>query len=87
MAKQFKNVGRIRGPEGPAGEDGERGPQGPSGSEGPEGPAGIDGEDGQDGKDGKPLIIKDTLSSESELPDDAEVADAYIIDGDLYVYQ
>lgn len=44
------------------------------------------GSKGQDGADGTSISIKGTLSSESELPTTGTAGDAYIIGGNLYVW-
>lgn len=44
------------------------------------------GSKGQDGADGTSVSIKGTLSSESELPTTGTAGDAYIIGGNLYVW-
>lgn len=44
---------------------------------------GEKGETGETGATGKPMTFKETLANEAALPEDAEVADAYLI-GELY---
>lgn len=86
MSEKWQNVGRIKGEDGKDGTngiDGERGPEGPKGERGNDG---KDGVNGKDGKDGNPLIIMGSYENESELPESAEVGNAYIVDGDLYVW-
>lgn len=46
----------------------------------------IKGPQGKTGEDGIGIKILDSLNSESELPQSAEVGDAYIINGYLYAY-
>lgn len=46
----------------------------------------IKGPQGKTGEDGIGIKILDRLNSESELPQSAEVGDAYIINGYLYAY-
>lgn len=85
------------GPQGPQGPQGIRGPQGPQGIQGPQGergpvgPTGPQGTPGLNGTPGDAVIIIDTLTAESQLPDPTTVArnSAYIItDGDTgsYIY-
>ena len=52
----------------------------------PQGIQGIQGEKGNDGADGAGVSILGTLTAESELPSSAAVGDAYLINGDLYVW-
>ncbi|TVQ88650.1 MAG: hypothetical protein EA393_08425 [Bacteroidetes bacterium] len=71
------------------GEPGPSGPQGPAGPHGPQGEPGPQGPEGPEGPQGNPgtgVNILGSLTDPSELPDDAEVADAYLIDGDLWVW-
>lgn len=70
----WKNVGRIKGEKGDKGDKGDPG-------------EGTQGEKGNKGDPGNPLVIKDTVDSESDLPTDGKTGEAYIVDGDLYVYQ
>lgn len=53
---------------------------------GSKGENGADGADGKDGADGTSVSIKGTLSSVSELPTTGTSGDAYIINGNLYVW-
>lgn len=85
----------IQGPEGDKGDTGELGPEGPAGPEGPqgdtgpigpEGPQGPQGHPGEDGKDGTGVEILGDLASEADLPDSGVEGDAYLIDGDLHVW-
>jgi len=52
------------------------GPQGPTGPEGPQGPPGR-------GLEG----IQGTLASPYDLPDNPELGDAWIIDGQLWIWK
>lgn len=52
----------------------------------PKGEKGDKGEQGDKGETGEGVNIKGELSSESDLPVDGKSGDAYIIDGNLYVY-
>jgi hypothetical protein len=54
------------------------------GAQGPEGPRGLPG---KDGKDGTGVNIISELLSESDLPSTGLPGDAYMIDGNLYVWQ
>lgn len=47
----------------------------------------IRGEDGKDGKDGAPMVIEGSVASEGDLPSQGQVGQAYIVDGDLYVWK
>lgn len=67
----------LRGPQGPQGPQGEKGERGEQGEIGPQ---------GIQGKTGAGLNIISNLSSSDELPINANNGDAYIIDGDLWVY-
>jgi len=71
------------GPQGPKGDTGETGPQGPKGDTGETGPQGPAGADGQDGTG---VSILGSFDNESELPANANVGDAYLVGGDLYVW-
>lgn len=75
-----ENVGNIIGPQGP------QGPQGEKGDVGPQGPQGPQGEKGEQGNDGTSLNILGTKESEADLPLSAEKNDAYLIDGEMWVF-
>ena len=75
-----ENVGNIIGPQGP------QGPQGEKGDVGPQGPQGPQGEKGEQGNDGTPLNILGTKESEADLPLSAEKNDAYLINGEMWVF-
>lgn len=75
-----ENVGNIIGPQGP------QGPQGEKGDVGPQGPQGPQGEKGEQGNDGTSLNILGTKESESDLPLSAERNDAYLINGEMWVF-
>lgn len=47
---------------------------------------GFNGKDGEDGADGTSVNVKGTLDSISQLPTVGQPGDAYVIDGDLYVW-
>jgi hypothetical protein len=68
------------GPQGPQGIKGDTGDQGPQGPQGPQGVQGIQGEQGAG------LTILGTLADPSELPATGNDGDAYLIDGDLWVW-
>lgn len=84
------------GPEGPAGAQGVQGATGPAGATGPQGepgpagpagPAGPEGSPGPAGPPGEGLRILGAVANEGELPSsEQEVGDAYLIEGDLYVW-
>lgn len=47
---------------------------------------GEKGEPGKDGNDGTSVNIKGELASEDQLPESAQPGDAYVVNGDLYVW-
>lgn len=47
---------------------------------------GEKGEPGKDGADGTSINIKGSVSSVEELPESANIGDAYVVNGDLYVW-
>lgn len=73
----------AKGEQGPPGPQGDQGPQGIPGEQGPEGPEGPQGERGADGTG---VYIIGTKDDPSELPAYAEIGDAYMIHGDLWVW-
>lgn len=75
-----ENVGNIIGPQGP------QGPQGEKGDVGPVGPQGPQGEKGEQGNGGTSLNILGTKESEADLPLSAEKNDAYLINGEMWVF-
>lgn len=75
-----ENVGNIIGPQGP------QGPKGDKGDVGPVGPQGPRGEKGEQGNDGTSLNILGTKESEADLPLSAEKNDAYLINGEMWVF-
>nr|DAG44772.1 MAG TPA: collagen triple helix repeat protein [Bacteriophage sp.] len=75
-----ENVGNIIGPQGP------QGPKGDKGDVGPQGPQGPQGEKGEQGNDGTSLNILGTKESEADLPLSAEKNDAYLINGEMWVF-
>ena len=78
-----ENVGNIIGPQGvpgPKGDKGDVGPQGPQGLQGPQ------GEKGEQGNDGTSLNVLGTKESEADLPLCAQKNDAYLIDGEMWVF-
>lgn len=75
-----ENVGNIIGPQGP------QGPKGDKGDVGPVGPQGPQGEKGEQGNDGTSLNILGTKESEADLPLSAEKNDAYLINGEMWVF-
>lgn len=72
-----ENVGNIMGPQGV---------QGPKGEKGDVGPQGPRGEKGEQGNDGTSLNVLGTKESEADLPLSAEKNDAYLIDGEMWVF-
>lgn len=75
-----KNVGNIIGPQGA------RGPKGDRGDVGPVGPQGPRGEKGEQGNDGTSLNVLGTKESEADLPLSAGKNDAYLINGEMWVF-
>ena len=75
-----ENVGNIIGPQGV------QGPKGDKGDVGPVGPQGPQGEKGEQGNDGTSLNILGTKESEADLPLSAEKNDAYLINGEMWVF-
>lgn len=78
-----ENVGNIIGPQGvpgPKGDKGDVGPQGPQGLQGPQ------GEKGEQGNDGTSPNVLGAKESEADLPLSAEKNDAYLIDGEMWVF-
>jgi hypothetical protein len=71
------------GPQGPAGVAGAVGPAGPKGDTGAEGPGGAQGPKGDVGAG---LKIVGTVASQSELPATGTTGDAYLVNGDLFVW-
>ena len=85
------------GPQGPSGPQGPAGPTGPSGAgiPGPAGPPGQEGPQGLTGEPGQGLTVLGVLDNENELPVfgsgegetlDLFPGDAYLVDGDLYIW-
>ena len=72
------------GPIGPTGPEGPIGPQGIEGPIGPIGPTGPQGPQGPAGKDGATMNLIGQLVEPSDLPPNAQLGDAYMIDGNLY---
>ena len=70
------------GPAGPQGATGAAGQQGPTGAQGAQGPQGLKGDIGEG------LHVTGSVAEAADLPDDAEVGDAYIVtaDGHLHVW-
>jgi hypothetical protein len=87
-----------QGPIGPAGADGAQGPIGPAGADGEPGPQGLPGADGADGapgpagpqgptgETGAGLNIVGSFDTAAELPATGEPGEAYIVAGDLYLW-
>lgn len=75
-----ENVGNIIGPQGI------QGPKGDKGDVGPQGPQGPRGEKGEQGNDGTSLNVLGTKESEADLPLIAGKNDAYLINGEMWVF-
>ena len=82
----WKNAGRIQGPQGETGETGPQGPQGIQGVQGEQGIQGVQGIQGPKGEDGTSVTITGHLDDVSELPEQGEKGQSYIIGQDLYVW-
>lgn len=80
---EMVNAGEFVGPQGPKGEKGDKGEKG---AEGPAGPQGPQGEKGEQGNDGTSPNILGTKESEADLPLSAEKNDAYLINGEMWVF-
>lgn len=78
-----ENVGNIMGPQGVQGPKGDKGDVGLQGPVGPQGPR---GEKGEQGNDGTSLNVLGTKESEADLPLSAEKNDAYLIDGEMWIF-
>lgn len=82
----------VKGDKGDKGGMGDQGPtglqgiQGPKGDQGDQGPQGPKGDKGIKGDTGAGVNIIGTLNNPSELPASGNTGDAYLIDGDLYVW-
>lgn len=75
-----------RGYTGAKGDQGDQGPIGPVGPQGPQGERGEQGPQGEQGPEGAGIRILGELDNPSELPPSGNLGDAYIIDGDLWVW-
>ena len=64
----------------------EKGVVGVYGEQGPKGDPGPQGEKGEQGNDGTSLNILGTKESEVDLPLSAEKNDAYLIDGEMWIF-
>jgi hypothetical protein len=74
------------GPQGPAGPKGDAGPQGSPGSTGSQGAQGPKGDKGDKGDVGSGLKIIGTVAGANALPQTGTTGDAYLVNGDLYVW-
>jgi len=74
------------GPPGPAGGAGPAGPPGNTGPPGPAGGTGPPGPQGNPGQDGTGVDIQGSLDQVSQLPGTGSPGQAYLIEGDLWVY-
>lgn len=72
-----------QGEPGPKGDTGNTGPQGPQGEPGPQGDPGPKGETGEQGTG---VTIKGSFDTEDQLPATGESGDAYLVGGDLFVW-
>lgn len=70
----------ITGATGPAGADGVAGPTGATG------PAGVAGATGPAGPQGTGLTILGSFATTADLPPSGSAGDAYLVQGDLYVW-
>ena len=75
-----------KGPQGEQGLPGEKGDKGDTGETGPQGPQGEQGPQGPQGEAGTSVNIIGSFENPSELPDLGELGDAYLINGELYVW-
>lgn len=73
----------LKGEKGDTGERGLKGDQGPKGDKGDKGDPGPQGPQGEVGAG---LNILGSFDSVDELPETANIGDAYLVNGDLYVY-
>jgi len=77
----------VQGDPGPEGPEGPLGPEGPQGIQGDPGPIGPEGPEGPEGPAGTGVTILGSFNDSSELPSSGnEEGDAYLIDGDLWVW-
>ena len=79
----------TKGDKGDNGATGPTGPQGPQGAKGDKGDTGPQGPAGANGKDGTGVTILGSYASEEALNTahpTGNIGDAYLIDGDLYVW-
>jgi hypothetical protein len=77
-----------RGPPGPPGPSGAQGPPGPQGAQGNPGAAGAPGAPGPEGPPGRGLeAIQGELPAYMDLPPNPVIGDAWIINGDLWVWR
>ncbi|WP_416037472.1 BppU family phage baseplate upper protein [Lactococcus formosensis] len=77
------NVEQLRGPKG---EKGDTGLTGPKGDTGPQGIQGAQGPKGETGEAGTGVTIKGSFETEEQLPPTGESGDAYLVGGDLFVW-
>ena len=80
----------VQGPKGDKGLTGSKGDTGPQGPQGPEGPQGVQGIPGEKGADGTGVTILGSFATEEGLnaarPTGNNIGDAYIVAGDLFVW-
>ena len=79
----------LQGPTGPKGDTGPQGPQGIQGEKGPKGDTGSQGPKGDKGEDGTGVNILgsfDTLDALKSAHPTGDIGDAYMVNGNLYVW-
>ena len=76
----------IQGVQGPKGDTGPEGPQGPQGEQGIQGEQGPQGPKGEDGAGVNILGAYDTLEELQNAHPTGNIGDAYMVDGNLYVW-
>lgn len=78
--------GDLTGPQGPEGPEGPQGEQGIQGEIGPEGPQGEQGPKGEKGETGTGITVLGSLDDPADLPTNSTIGDAYLIAGNLWVW-
>lgn len=92
IAAQSRGARGAQGAQGPAGPAGPLGPKGDAGSAGPQGPAGPQGAAGAQGQRGDKGAVGDgihlagAVATVGDLPATGTAGDAYLIAGDLHVW-
>lgn len=88
-AQGIQGVQGIQGEKGETGDIGPEGPQGPKGDKGEQGEPGPKGDKGDPGEDGVGINILGSYDSEEALKEahpTGNRGDAYLVNGDLYVW-